>query len=194
MACSAMRCSRSMTSRHAAAPACQTVVAPSKARCWSSRAWRSPGLRATLPTVGCSSPVMSLKIDVLPAPLRPMIPHRSPSATVKVMFLKSSVAPNETPMLESERRVTQLPGEDGLLESEMKSGKLGACPVATCALVSPRADSYSAPQRGSGNHAEPAATHSRGNRDGLHLGNRLGRRGHHTAPGVWLEFRRPVPD
>src|SRR3954463_14644927 len=36
-----------------------------------------------------------------------MIPHRSPSATVKVMFLKSSVAPNETPMLENERRVTQ---------------------------------------------------------------------------------------
>ena len=50
---------------------------------------------------------MSLKIDVLPAPLRPMMPHRSPSATVKVMFLKSSVAPKETPMLESERRVTQ---------------------------------------------------------------------------------------
>jgi hypothetical protein len=35
-----------------------------------------------------------------------MIPHRSPSATVKVTFLKSSVAPKETPMLESERRVT----------------------------------------------------------------------------------------
>ena len=52
---------------------------------------------------------MSLKIDVLPAPLRPMMPHRSPSATVKVMFLKSSVAPKETPMLESERRVTQSP-------------------------------------------------------------------------------------
>ena len=52
---------------------------------------------------------MSLKIDVLPAPLRPMMPHRSPSATVKVMFLNSSVAPNETPMLESERRVTQSP-------------------------------------------------------------------------------------
>ena len=50
---------------------------------------------------------MILKIDVLPAPLRPMMPHRSPSSTVKVMFLKSSVAPKETPMLESERRVTQ---------------------------------------------------------------------------------------
>src|SRR5690348_13654936 len=101
-----MRFSRAITSRHAAAPASQTVVAPSKARCWSSRACRSPGFRATLPTVGVSSPVMSLKIDVLPAPLRPMIPHRSPSATVKVTFLKSSVAPKETPMLESERRVT----------------------------------------------------------------------------------------
>jgi len=55
---------------------------------------------------------MSLKIVVLPAPLRPMIPHRSPSATVKVTFLKSSVAPKETPMLESERRVTQRDGEN----------------------------------------------------------------------------------
>ena len=54
---------------------------------------------------------MSLKIDDLPAPLRPMMPHRSPSATVKVTFLNSSVAPNETPILESERRVTQR-GED----------------------------------------------------------------------------------
>ena len=35
---------------------------------------------------------MTLKMDVLPAPLRPMMPQRSPSATVKVMFLKSSVA------------------------------------------------------------------------------------------------------
>jgi len=52
---------------------------------------------------------MSLKIDVLPAPLRPMMPHRSPSATVKVMFLNNSVAPKETPMLDSERRVTQRP-------------------------------------------------------------------------------------
>src|ERR687897_997664 len=50
---------------------------------------------------------MSLKIDVFPAPLRPMMPHRSPSATVKVMFLKSSVAPNETPTLASERSVTR---------------------------------------------------------------------------------------
>src|SRR5215208_2708188 len=107
IACSAMRCSRSMTSRHAAAPACQTVVAPSKARCWSSSACRRPGLRETLPTVGWRSPVMTLKIDVFPAPLRPMMPHRSPSATVKVMFLKSSVAPNEMPTLEQERRVTR---------------------------------------------------------------------------------------
>src|SRR5688500_7958326 len=45
--------------------------------------------------------------DVLPAPFGPMMPHRSPSATVKVTFLKSSVAPKETPMLESERRVTE---------------------------------------------------------------------------------------
>ena len=50
---------------------------------------------------------MTLKIDVLPAPLRPMIPHRSPSATVNVMFLRSSVAPKEIPMLEQERRVTR---------------------------------------------------------------------------------------
>jgi len=50
---------------------------------------------------------MSLKIDVLPAPLRPMIPHRSPSATVKVTFLNSSVAPKETPTLETESRVTR---------------------------------------------------------------------------------------
>src|SRR5687768_6752922 len=50
---------------------------------------------------------MTLKIDVLPAPLRPMMPHRSPSATVKVTFLNSSVAPKETPTLEQERRVTR---------------------------------------------------------------------------------------
>src|SRR5205809_362628 len=50
---------------------------------------------------------MTLKIDVLPAPLRPMMPHRSPSATVKVMFLKSSSAPNEMPTLETESRVTE---------------------------------------------------------------------------------------
>ena len=49
---------------------------------------------------------MSLKIDDLPAPLRPMMPHRSPSATVKVTFLKSSFAPKEMPTLESESRVT----------------------------------------------------------------------------------------
>src|SRR5215207_8934468 len=107
MACSAIRCSRAITSRHAAAPASHTVVAPSKARCWSSRACRSPGLRATLPTVGLRSPVMSLKIDDFPAPLRPMMPHRSPSATVKVTFSKSLVAPNEMPTLEQERSVTR---------------------------------------------------------------------------------------
>ena len=50
---------------------------------------------------------MTLKIDVLPAPLRPMMPHRSPSATVNVMFLKSSVAPKDMPTLETERRVTR---------------------------------------------------------------------------------------
>src|SRR3954469_20432664 len=102
-----MRFSRAITSRQAAAPASQTVVAPSNARCWSSKAWRSPGLRATLPTVGWRSPVMTLKIDVLPAPLRPMMPHRSPSSTVKVMFLKSWVAPKEMPTLETERTVTR---------------------------------------------------------------------------------------
>ena len=64
-------------------------------------------MRATLPTVGWRSPVMTLKIDVLPTPLRPMMPHRSPSATVKVMFLNSSVAPKEMPTLETERRVTR---------------------------------------------------------------------------------------
>jgi hypothetical protein len=36
-----------------------------------------------------------------------MIPHRSPSATVKVTFLNSSVAPKETPTLDRDRRVTQ---------------------------------------------------------------------------------------
>ena len=72
-------------------------------------------LSSALPTVGSSSPVMSLKIDDLPAPLRPMIPQRSPSATVKVMFLKSSVAPKETPMLESERRVTPRWEDDEVL-------------------------------------------------------------------------------
>src|SRR6185295_4755348 len=50
---------------------------------------------------------MILKIDVLPAPLRPMMPHRSPSSTVKVMSLKSSVAPKETPTFETERTVTR---------------------------------------------------------------------------------------
>jgi hypothetical protein len=55
---------------------------------------------------------MSLKIDVLPAPLRPMMPQRSPSATVKVTFLNSSVAPKETPTLEQERRVTRRMGEN----------------------------------------------------------------------------------
>jgi len=38
------------------------------------------------------------------------MPHRSPWATVNVMFLKSSVAPNEMPTLETESRVT-LSGE-----------------------------------------------------------------------------------
>jgi hypothetical protein len=36
-----------------------------------------------------------------------MMPHRSPSATVKVMFLNSSVAPNERPTFETESRVTR---------------------------------------------------------------------------------------
>jgi len=50
---------------------------------------------------------MTLKIDDLPAPLRPIIPHRSPSATVKVIFLSSSVAPKEIPIFEPERSVTR---------------------------------------------------------------------------------------
>lgn len=69
---------------------------------------------------------MSLKIDDLPAPLRPMMAHRSPSATVKVTFLKSSVAPNETPIFESERRVTQEWGdktEDALPRDAMRRRK-----------------------------------------------------------------------
>jgi hypothetical protein len=36
-----------------------------------------------------------------------MIPQRSPAATVNVMFLRSSVAPKEIPMLEQERSVTR---------------------------------------------------------------------------------------
>ena len=51
--------------------------------------------------------MITLKIEVFPAPLRPMMPHRSRSATVKVMFLKSSSAPNEMPTLETESRVTR---------------------------------------------------------------------------------------
>ena len=50
---------------------------------------------------------MTLKIDVFPALLRPMMPHRSPSATVKVTCLNSSVAPKLMPTLEQERRVTR---------------------------------------------------------------------------------------
>ena len=53
------------------------------------------------------SPVMILKSDDLPAPLRPMMPHRSPSATVKVMFFRSSVAPNEMPTPDIEIRLTR---------------------------------------------------------------------------------------
>lgn len=47
-----------------------------------------------------------LSMEAFPAPLPPMMPHRSPWATVKVMFLKRSVAPNEMPTLETESRVT----------------------------------------------------------------------------------------
>ncbi len=50
---------------------------------------------------------MTLKMEVFPAPFRPMMPHRSRSATVNVIFLKSSVAPNEMPTFETESRVTQ---------------------------------------------------------------------------------------
>jgi hypothetical protein len=72
---------------------------------------------------------MSLKIDDLPAPLRPMMPHRSPSATVKVMFLKSSVAPNETPTLESERRVTRKRKDRAFMAAECSARKLDAVHV-----------------------------------------------------------------
>src|SRR5581483_3564292 len=96
-------------------------------------------LRATLPTVGSSSPVISLKIDVLPAPLRPMMPHRSPSATVKVMFLKSSVAPKETPTLDNERSVT--PASLGTEES--REDRL-ACLEAEGALQSGPSDGFRA--------------------------------------------------
>src|SRR6476620_4231957 len=66
---------------------------------------------------------MTLKIEILQAPLRPMIPHRSPSATVKVMFLRSSVAPKEMPTLETESRVTRRWQKAG----RRRQGNLNAC-------------------------------------------------------------------
>ena len=42
---------------------------------------RSPGCRHTSPSVGWSSPVISRKRVVFPAPFRPTIPQRSPAET-----------------------------------------------------------------------------------------------------------------
>src|SRR5438874_12476628 len=50
-----------------------------------------------LPRVGSSSPVSSRNNVVLPEPLRPTMPHRSPGATVNETFEKRVVAPKSTP-------------------------------------------------------------------------------------------------
>src|SRR5687767_9735565 len=76
--------------------------------------------------------------DVLPAPFGPMMPHRSPSATVKVTFLKSSVAPKETPMLESERRVTER--RAGQADKPYLIAALVATEVGPVAIVHQRED------------------------------------------------------
>src|SRR5437762_6668706 len=50
-----------------------------------------------LPRVGSSSPVSSRNNVVLPEPLRPTMPHRSPGATVNETFEKRVVSPKSTP-------------------------------------------------------------------------------------------------
>src|SRR5205085_6132547 len=59
-----------------------------------------------MPRVGCISPVRSRKRVVLPVPLRPTTPHRSPDATVNVTPEKSVVAPKSTPTFEKDSWVT----------------------------------------------------------------------------------------
>jgi hypothetical protein len=48
---------------------------------------------------------MIRKREVLPLPLRPMMPHRSPRATVRVTSLRIVLAPNRMAMEERDRRV-----------------------------------------------------------------------------------------
>src|SRR3954468_14039373 len=95
---------------------------------------------------------MTLKIDVLPAPLRPMMPHRSPSATVKVMFLKSSSAPNEMPTLETESRVTER--EQKTNKRQRREGTLGVVERRRSEKAKRRDRSTISPSRG---HRRPVA-------------------------------------
>ena len=64
-------------------------------------------MRAVVPVVGCSLPVMIWKSVDLPAPLRPMMPHRSPRAMVTETSVSSVVAPNDTPT--SAREMSVIP-------------------------------------------------------------------------------------
>src|SRR5688500_10416170 len=106
-------CSRARRSLKGPAAAAHTVSAPSKVRCCSSSVTLMPLTRATLPVLGARSPVRMRKSVVLPMPFRPTIPHRSPRAMVKVMFLNSVVAPNSTPALERAIRLMPGPGSSG---------------------------------------------------------------------------------
>lgn len=57
---------------------------------------------ATAPVVGRCAPVINLNSVVFPIPFRPTMPHRSPSAMVKVMSLNSVFAPKSTDAFETD--------------------------------------------------------------------------------------------
>ena len=67
-----------------------------------------PGWIVSEPEVGSRVPARILNSVVFPEPLRPMIPHRSPFATVKVTPENRTVAPNRTLRFDAEMRVNLL--------------------------------------------------------------------------------------
>src|SRR5712692_811911 len=117
-----MRCSSATRSPYPDAAASHTVSAPPNTRAWSSTARRRPDWRTTLPRAGDRLPSIKRNSVVLPAPLRPTMPHRSPPATLNVTSRKSRVAPNSTPTSERERIVT---GRNMATFPSMKVGLVG---------------------------------------------------------------------
>ena len=92
-ACSARERSSASSSANGTAAASQTVVAPPKSRCCSRSETRSPGRRAIEPRVGFDAPrSRRRKSVVLPVPLRPTIPQRSPRPKVKEMSWRIGIA------------------------------------------------------------------------------------------------------